>query len=273
MTTSAPDAAKPLRSGLLHVNDIDVYHEVYGQGQPLIALHGGVGASEMFGPLLPALAERRQVVAVHLQGHGHTPDNDRPLLFETLGDDVAAVIRQLGLGPADLLGYSIGGGTALQTAIRHPEVVRRLVVVSTPAKRSGWYPEVRRDFDQMGPQAARGMSESPLAKLYPKVDFPRLFGKIGDLQRREYDWTDDVARISVPVMLAFADADAIRPEHVVEFFKLLGGGLRDAGPEGSARTPSRLAILPGQTHYDILTASALPELLAAFLDAPVANVR
>ena len=124
------------------VNGLEMYYEIHGTGEPLILLHGGVGAIEMFGEVLPLLAEGRQVIAADLQAHGRTADIDRPLSFESMADDIAALIEHLGFAKADVMGYSLGGGVALQTAIRHPEVVRKLVVVSTPFERDGWYPEI-----------------------------------------------------------------------------------------------------------------------------------
>jgi pimeloyl-ACP methyl ester carboxylesterase len=124
------------------VNGLEMYYEIHGTGEPLILLHGGVGAIEMFGEVLPLLAEGRQVIAADLQAHGRTADIDRPLSFESMADDIAALIEHLGFEKADVMGYSLGGGVALQTAIRHPEVVRKLVVVSTPFERDGWYPEI-----------------------------------------------------------------------------------------------------------------------------------
>ncbi|MEV8512329.1 alpha/beta hydrolase [Dactylosporangium sp. NPDC051484] len=127
------------------VNGVSLWYEEQGEGEPLILLHGGFWTIEMFGPLLPALAARRRVIAVELQGHGHTPAVDRPLRYETLGDDVAALIRHLGLVRADVMGYSLGAGAALRTAMQHPDQVRRLIVVSAPMRRLGWFPEVPGD--------------------------------------------------------------------------------------------------------------------------------
>src|SRR5687768_5497240 len=124
------------------VNGIKLHYEIHGTGRPLVLLHGGLGAIEMFGPNLPALAKGRQVIAVDLQGHGRTADIDRPLDPQLMADDIAALIRHLGLGRADIMGYSLGGGVAVHTAIRHPGVVNRLVVVSTPFRRNGFYPEI-----------------------------------------------------------------------------------------------------------------------------------
>ncbi len=253
------------------VNGLNMYYETYGTGQPLVLLHGGFGSSEMFGEALPQLAASRQVIAAHLQGHGRTADIDRPLSFEAMADDVAALIRQLGLGKADIMGYSLGGGVGWQAAIRHPEVVRKLVAVSAPVKRSGWYPEVLAGMAQMGPEAAEAMKPSPMYQLHARIaprpeEFPMLLGKLGQLLRQEYDWSPDVARIQAPVMVVTGDADSVRPAHAVEIFELLGGGKRDAGWDGSGMPRSRLAILPGATHYDIFASPTLASVVTLFLD-------
>jgi pimeloyl-ACP methyl ester carboxylesterase len=226
------------------VNGIELYYEIQGAGRPLVLLHGGVGASEMFAPLLPLLARERQVIAVHLQGHGRTVDIDRLMRFESMADDIAALLKHLNLLSADLLGYSLGGGVALQTTIRHPDLVRKLVLVSTPFKRQGFYPEVLEGMAQLGPEAAQYMRQSPLSRLYPQANWPVLYTKLGDLLRREYDWSKGVTAIKSPMMLVYADADAVRPAHALEFF-----------------------MLPGMTHYDVLTYPGLADILAAFLDA------
>ncbi len=252
------------------VNGLDLYYEIHGTGKPVILLHGGVGASEMFGPHLNQLAGTRQLILIHLQGHGHTRDVDRPLRFESMADDVAALVAHLGIRHADLVGYSMGGNVALQTAIRHPDQVDKLVVISAPMQHVGWYPEVLVSYEQMAanaPQLGQGLKQSPLAQMYPEVEWERLFTKIGDLESQDYDWSRDVAALKLPTMLMYADADAVRLEHILEFFRLLGGGLHDAGLDGSARPQARLAIVPGATHYDILSKEVVTELIIPFLDA------
>ncbi|MDQ1255399.1 MAG: hypothetical protein QG646_4685 [Euryarchaeota archaeon] len=251
------------------VNGLNLYYEIHGAGLPLILLHGGVGASEMFGLLLTKLAEDRLVIAVHLQAHGRTTDIDRPLSFELMADDINELMKHLEFEKADILGYSLGGGVALQTAIRHPEIVRKLVLVSTPFKRIGWYPEVLEEMAQMSPEVAKLMKQSPLNQLYPDTDWTVLFTKIGDLLRQDYDWSKDVAAIKSPMMLVFADADAVHTVHIMEFYALLGGGQRDAGMDGSGRPTGQLAVLPGMTHYNILSFPTLDELITKFIDIPM----
>jgi len=254
------------------VNGLHLYYELHGpadaKAPPLILLHGGVGGITMFGPNLPVLAAGRQVIAVELQGHGHTADIDRPLRFELMADDIAALAAQLKIAQVDVMGYSMGGGVALQVAIRHPQLVRRLVVVCEPIKHSGFFPEVQAAFEHMGPEAGAAMKQSPLATMYPNVNWATLFTKIGDMARQNYDWSADVAKITSPTMLIFADADAVTPAHIMEMWGLLGGGKRDAGLDGSGRPPGRLAIVPGTTHYDILNTDAVARLVIPFLEKP-----
>jgi pimeloyl-ACP methyl ester carboxylesterase len=256
-------------SGYAAVNGLNMYYELHGRGAPLILLHGGVGGIEMFGPNVPALAENRQVIAVDFQAHGHTADIDRPLRWEWMADDIAALMSHLGIGRADITGNSLGAGIALQIAIRHPAMVRKLVLASTVFRRDGWYPEVWAAFAHMGPQAAQGMQYSPLAKRYPNVDWGVLFTKIGELETREYDWSQDVAALQMPTLLVFADADSIQLTHIVEFYGLLGGGKQDAGLDGSGRSVNQLAILPGTTHYNIDSSPKLASVVIPFLDAPM----
>lgn len=254
------------------VNGVRLYYEFHGQGEPLILLHGGLGAIQMFGPVLPALAEKRKLIAVDLQGHGRTDDIDRPLSVELMADDIAALIRHLGLRQVDLAGFSLGGGVALQTAVRHPEVVSRLVLVSTPLRRSAYYPEILAQQAQVGEAAAEAMKQTPMYQLYESIaprpqDWPRLLAKIGEAMAKDYDFSKQVAGIKVPVLVVAGDADIFPPSHAVETFALLGGGRRDGNWDGSGRPLSRLAILPGRTHYDIAVAPELAEVVSSFLDS------
>jgi pimeloyl-ACP methyl ester carboxylesterase len=254
------------------VNGISLYYEELGSGQPLVLLHGGLAAGSMYAPILPELARGRRVILVDLQAHGHTADVDRPLRYETMADDVAGLIGHLGLERADLMGYSFGAATAVRMAIQHPALVRRLAIVSVPFRRDGWYPESLAGMDQMGSHLAEMLKQGPLYDIYaaaaPRVqDWPVLLDKTGELLRRDYDWSEDIAKITAAAMLVYADADAVRPAHIVDFYARLGGGLRDANWDGSARPVARLAVLPGQTHYDIFGSPALAAAVTPFLDA------
>ena len=260
------------------VNGLTLYYEIHGAGEPLILLHGGVGAIQMFGEVLLSLAQNRQVVAVDLQAHGRTADIDRPLSFELMAGDIAALIKHLGIEEADVMGNSLGGGVALRTAIQHPEVVRKLVLVSTPFKRDGWYPEILVGMGQMGPQIAEPMKQTPMYQLYASIapkpqDWPVLLTKLGELLRQDYDWSKDVAAIKAPTLIVVGDADSVRTAHAVAFFELLGGGKVDAGWDGSGMSNARLAILPATTHYNIYSSPTLAAVVAPFLDALMPEVK
>ena len=259
------------------VNGIELYYEIHGSGSPLVLLHGGLGAIEMFGPLLPALAAHYQVIAVDLQAHGRTADIDRPISYEAMADDVAALIQSLKLDKADVMGYSLGGGVALETAIRHPDVVRKLVLLSTVFKRDGWYPEVQAGMAAMNADAAQAMLQTPMYQLYAGIaprpeDWPVLVTKMGDLLRQDYDWSKDVAALKLPVLIVVGDADSVRLTHAAEMFELLGGAKVDGAMGG--RPASQLAVLPDTTHFSIFTNAALvPPVVVPFLDAPMPETK
>jgi pimeloyl-ACP methyl ester carboxylesterase len=232
----------------------------------------------MFVEILPVLATRRLVIAVDLQAHGRTADIARPLSVEAMADDIAALIEHLGFDSADVMGYSLGGGVALQTAIRYPAAVRKLVVVSAACKRDGWYPEIRAGMDQMGPELAEPMKQTPLYQLYASVaprpeDWPVLLTKLGQLVRQDYDWSKDVAAIKVPTMIVVGDADSVRTAHAVELFELVGGGKADGGWDGAGISNARLTILPATTHYNIFSSPMLASTVIPFLDAPMPKVQ
>jgi len=267
LPTQAKETPAMSNANFADVNGQHIFYSAHGAGKPLILLHGGINP-DSFGSNLAELAKGRQVIAVHLQAHGRTPDTDRPLRCETLGDDVAALIAHLKLGKADVMGYSLGSGVALQTAIRHPDVVDRLVLVSGTMRRDGAYPEAVAAFNQLEANAAMlgsSVKASPLGQAYPDVDWTNLFRKVGDLTKRPFDWSADVAKVQTRTLLVFADADFMRPEHMVEFWKALGGGQRDAGIDGSLRPANQLAIVPNTTHYTLAVEPMLPEIVEHFL--------
>jgi pimeloyl-ACP methyl ester carboxylesterase len=255
-----------------------MYYEIHGTGQPLILVHGGLGSSDMFAPIVPELSKGRQVIALDLQAHGRTVDIDRPLSFEAMADDIAALIHYLGFEKADVMGYSVGGEVALRAAIQHPEVVRKLIIVSATFRRDGWYPEIVAGMEHLDESVAEQMKQTPMYQGYQRIaprpqDWPVLCKKLGVMFRNNYDWTSEVSRIKVPVLLVFGDADAVRTAHAVEFFELLGGGKKDGGWDGSGMSPARLAILPGVTHYTIFSSPLLVSTATLFLDTPVSQVK
>ena len=259
------------KSNLAHVNGIELGYQVFGQGKPVVLLHGGFGSLEMYGPNIDLLARGHKVIGADLQSHGRSPAAHRTMRFESMADDIAELIRQLGLGRAAIMGFSLGGGVALRTGIQHPDVVERLVLVSTVFKNDGWYPEMTQAMKSMGPHVAEPMKQSPMYKAYQQVapnvdDWPVLVEELTTLLKQDYDWSAEITALSMPVMLVIGDADGLPPSHAVEFFELLGGGKRDAGWDRSGMTQHRLAILPGATHYDINLQPALSAAVIPFLD-------
>jgi pimeloyl-ACP methyl ester carboxylesterase len=255
------------------VNGINLYFETHGEGEPLILLHGGLMSGEMFGPTLPAFAERHQVIAVDLQGHGRTADIDRPIDVRLMADDIAALIDHIGLDKPDLVGYSLGGAVALHTAAKYPARVRRLVVASANIRPDAIYPEIRAQQAQVNAAAAEFLKDTPMYQLYQRVaprpeDFPRLLDKMGEAMAKDFDFTEEIRSLQVPTLVVAADADMAPPSHFVEVFKLLGGGLRDGGWMGEGRPEGghALAILPGLTHYNLGSSPVFAAAALAFLD-------
>ncbi len=267
--------------GYASVNGLDLYYEIRGSGEPLILLPGGFMTVEAMGTLVPQLAATRRVIGVELQGHGHTADIERPLSFERMADDIAALIRHLGFAQADIFGYSLGGGVGLQTAIRHPEVVRKLALASTAFRRDGWYPE---SLAGMGAISVETFAGSPIEEAYLKTSprpeaWPTVVAKMRQLLSEDYDWGEDVAALKTPTLIVVGDADGLRLAHAVEFFGLLGGGKADGDLQGLP--PAQLAVLPATTHvgwappYHGIMARThlLLPILTEFLDAPMPEVR
>ncbi len=270
-TSTAPDGQDTpinVEGQYAPVNGLNLYYEIHGSGKPLILIHGGLGTIEsLFGALLPELAKTRQVIAVELQGHGHTADIDRPLRYEFMADDIAALIKHLGHETADIFGFSLGGGVALRVGIQHPDVVSKLVVASAPAKFEGWYPEARAGMAAVDADAMLGtvLHEAYLDAAPRPEDWPVLIDKIRTLITEDYDWTSSLGSIKAPTLIMIGDADGVVPAHAMEMFGLLGGG-KPVGWVNEAPV-SQLAVLPGTTHFDILyrTDLLLP-VVVPFLD-------
>ncbi|HJW22002.1 MAG TPA: alpha/beta fold hydrolase [Candidatus Limnocylindrales bacterium] len=257
------------------VNGVHLYYETFtppahGAAAPLrtlILLHGGLGSGEMFDPVIPALAEDRRVITVDLQAHGRTADVDRPIDPRAMAEDVAELIRHLGLAKPDVLGYSLGGGVALHLAAAHPEHIGKAIIVSAHAYRDATYPELRAQSARLGAAAAEFMRGTPMYELYHRVapraeDFGRLLDKMGAWIRSPFDYRAEYASLRVPTLIACADADGAPPRHYVELFESLGGGQRDGNWDGSGRPDGghAFAVIPGETHYSIF---ASPQLVAA----------
>ena len=258
-------------SQIAHVNGIELAYQIFGTGSPLVLLHGGFGSVEMFGPNVELLAAGHRVIGVDLQSHGRSPAADRPMHFERMADDVADLIKYLGLDRTAVMGFSLGGAVALRTAIQHPDLVERLILVSAVFKRGGWHPEMTAGMDAMGPETAEPLKNSPMYADYVRIaprkeDWPVLVTQLTTAMKIKYDWSAEVAKLPMPVLIVAGDADGMPPSHAVEFFGLLGGGKRDANWDRSGMTHHRLAILPGLTHYDINVSPQLARAVIPFLD-------
>jgi pimeloyl-ACP methyl ester carboxylesterase len=267
---------KPVSSGYADVNGINLYHEIYGEGEPLVLIHGGLTTiSEMQGWVQP-LAQTRHVIAVEMQGHGRTADTDRPMTFATMGDDIAALLDYLKIPKADLVGHSFGGASAIRAAIQHPDHVRRLVVISSPHARSAWYPETQEGMSHVGASMAENMMQTPTGKLskeWPKPQrFSQFLDKFGKMMSEDYDWSADIAKLPMPVLLVFADNDSVSQKRIADFFALLGGGVREPGWLNTQLSKSRLAVVPGYSHYNFITSPEVPQIIGRFLADPLTNV-
>jgi pimeloyl-ACP methyl ester carboxylesterase len=259
------------------VNGVNMYYLVQGRGGvPLVLLHGAFSNIQTdFGKMLPTLSKNRQVIAIEQQGHGHTPDIDRPLSYEQMADDVAELLRQLRVTKADFFGYSMGGAIGTYVAVRHPELVRKLVFAGGASYNvDGFYPELMEGEKKMKPEDFAG---TPWLAAYKRIapnpgDWPKLVIKIRDL---DVNWRglspDQLRSVKAPTLLIVGDADVVRPEHVVEMFRLLGGG----APGDIVGLPrSQLAVLPGTTHVTLITKTDwLLSIVRPFFDAPLPRAR
>jgi pimeloyl-ACP methyl ester carboxylesterase len=268
-------ATTQTQSGYAPLGDLSLYYEIHGEGRPLILLHGAYMTIDLMGPIVPGLAETRQVIAPEMQGHGRTADIDRPVTYEAMADDTAALIRHLGIDQADVFGFSMGGGIALQVAIRHPELVRKLVVASAGYTSDSMHPEALEMFPSITPELFAG---SPIEEAYLRTapnpgDFPKLVAKLKELDVTAFAWPEeDVRGIAAPTLVVLGDSDGVRLEHAVGMFKLLGGGVMG---DLSGLPSSQLAVLPGTSHFVppgsglLDRADWLLAMIPPFLDAPM----
>ena len=256
------------------VNDLQMYYEVHGVGPPLILLHGAYMTAGAFGPLLPGLAEIRHVVVPEMQGHGRTADADRPITYEQMADDTAGLVRQLEIEQADIVGYSMGGGIALQLAVRHPALVRRLVVASAGYRYDAMPAEAIAMFPSITPEMFAGsLMETEYRRLSPHPEkFPTLVDKLKTLDTTDFAWpAEDIRGIAAPTLIVLGDSDVVRLEHAVDLFKLRGGGVMG---DLAGLPESQLAVLPGTSHFIPPGAAVLDRadwllaMIPPFLDPP-----
>jgi pimeloyl-ACP methyl ester carboxylesterase len=261
----------PTKSGYVKANGVNYYYEIRGKGEPLLLLHGGLGNSSMFAPGIPELAKVRTVITVDSYGHGRTALTDRPMSYIDIGNDMATLIKELGYRQVDAMGYSMGGGIVFRLAVQHPQLVRRLVLISAGFAQDGFYPEMLPQQAAVSGKIADQFKGTPIYDSYMAVaprkqDFPKLLDKMGEAMRQPYDWSEDVKKLSMPTMIVFGDSDMYRLEHVIKFYQLLGGGQKDAGWMRENMAKNRLAILPNVTHYDMAMAPALVPTVLPFLN-------
>ncbi len=262
---------KPAKSGHVPVNGVNYYYAVYGKGEPLVLIHGGLGQIEMFGPNLTTLAQHREVIGIDMHGHGRTDLGNREISPIDMGNDLAVIVKKLGYQKVDVLGYSLGGAVAFQFAAQHPEQVRRLALVSTIFATDGFYPEMLPQQAAVSSAMFEQMKPTPMYQSYVAVaphpeDFPKLLDAMGGYMRKTYDWTADAKKLTMPTLLVYGDSDMIRPEHIVKFYQMLGGGQKDAGWQREHMASNRLAILPNVTHYEMGVAPQLVETALPFLN-------
>jgi len=263
----ATDQAK---TGYAQANGLKMYYEVYGSGRPVVVLHGAYMSTESMQPVIDGLAKTRQVIAVDLQGHGRTGDIDRPITYENMADDVAALMQAIGIPQADVFGYSMGAAVAYQLAIRHPDHVRRLAAASGTYRADGIYAASREGVKQITPQMFAGSPwEKEYMRLAPnKANWPVLVEKLKALDMAPQEWpAKDISGIKAPVLVISGDSDIIRPEHSVEIFRLRGGG---PSPDFMGSSANELAILPATTHLGVIGRSDLVvSMVAAFFDKEI----
>ncbi len=250
--TVASQSIKPSESGYADVNGLKMYYEVYGKGKPIVLLHGSyMNIPLNWSHIIPLLAKDRKVIVTEMQGHGRTRDISRELSYEGMADDVSGLLKHLKIDRADILGYSMGGGVAFQVAVRHPEQVRRLVVLSGTYAYDGWWPDVEASFATFTADMFKG---TPIQKQYDSLGndpahFPEFVKKVIRIDLKSYDWSRDVKNIKAPIFMAIGDADGVRYEHALELFRARGGG-KMGDIHGLPK--SRLAIIPGTTHIGMM---------------------
>lgn len=259
---------KPAESGYADINGLKMYYEVYGKGKPIVLLHGSyMNIPLNWAHIIPLLSKDRKVIVAEMQGHGRTRDISRAFSYEGMADDVSGLLKHLKTDSADILGYSMGGGVAFQVAVRHPEQVRRLVILSGTYTHKGWWPDAEASFATFTPDMFTG---TPIQKQYDSLGndpagFPEFVRKVISIDLKPYDWSKDVKNIQAPIFMAIGDADGIRYEHALELFRAKGGG-KMGDIHGLPK--SRLAIIPGTTHIGMIQRTGwLIPMITDFLDS------
>ncbi len=241
-------------TGYAPVNGLKMYYEIHGSGEPVVLLHGAFMAiSGDWNDWIKELSKTRKVIAVEMQGHGRTADIDRDITAENLADDVAALLDHLKIPKADIVGYSLGGGVAMQCAIRHPEKVRKVVSISAVIRLDGWVKEGRGALPNLTAEVFKGSPmEAEYKRLSPTPDkFPDFIKHVVAMVAKPYDFgADKFKATKAPMFFIHGDADGVRFEHIAEMYRLKGGG--NIHGDMQPRVASRLAILPDTTHVTLM---------------------
>jgi pimeloyl-ACP methyl ester carboxylesterase len=271
--TSANKLMPPTESGYADINGLKMYYEVHGTGKPIVLVHGSyMNIPLNWAHIIPLLAKDRKVIVAEMQGHGRTKDIAREFSYEGMADDVSRLLKHLKIDSADILGYSMGGGVAFQFAVRHPEQLRRLVVLSGTYTHDGWWPDVEAMYGTFTADMFKG---TPIQKQYDSLGndparFEEYVKKVISIDLKPYNWSKDVKNIKAPIFMAIGDADGIRYEHALELFRAKGGG-KMGDLHGLPK--ARLAIIPGTTHIGMMQRTGwlipmITDFLDADLDAP-----
>jgi pimeloyl-ACP methyl ester carboxylesterase len=255
---------KPAASGYVPVNGIKVYYEVYGEGKPIVLLHGAFYTIQLnWAELIPELSKTRKVIAIEMQGHGHSPFSDRKMDFPTLASDVVGVMDYLKVDSADVAGYSMGGSVAYQLTIQSPKRVKKLVIISSTYKSSGWLPVVTNVFKNFKPEF---FNNTPIQMAYDavapdKTKWTAFLNTMIAFAGTPFDMGDaNIAKITSPVLIISGDNDGLDKIELMKTYQLLGGGVAaDMGPMPA----SHLAIVPSQTHVGLMMQT---KTLAGHLD-------
>jgi len=240
-------------TGYAPVNGLKMYYEVHGSGDPVVLLHGSfMTISNNWTGWIGELSKTRKVIALEMQGHGRTADIQRDFSYENLADDVAALLDYLKIPSADLIGYSMGGGVAMQCAIRHPEKVRKVVSLSAVFRHDGW---VKEALDALPRLTSESLKGSPIETEYKRLsptpsEFPTFVKRVISMDLKPYDFgAAKLKATKAPMFFIHGDADGVRLEHISEMFRLKGDEIfGDMRP----RSASRLAILPNTTHVTLM---------------------
>lgn len=255
------------QKGFAPVNGLKLYYEIHGEGKPILLFHGSYMGIDSWGHFLQQLAKTRQVIAVEMQGHGHTADIDRPFSYTSMADDAAQLLKYLKIDKADILGYSLGGTIALEFGIRHPELTNNIVVISSVFKHEGWSEDVRTALKSIKPEF---LDNTPMKAEYDRIapnpkHWRSFVKKLTDFGNTDFNLGEEnIKNMKSPVLLIMGDNDGVDPDHIIQIYRLLGGSVF---ADMAGLPKSQLAILPGKTHVSLMEETQpMADMINAFLD-------